>query len=183
VLREILARTTQIENLRELFGALGYEALWEPVPVQAWLGEAAWRNESAGSIASAPRMSPSPRSRFFRHHRSLARSRSRSGWQEKSESSMSPGPMGAWTGAISLRRSRPHHAAHRLAPAPQLWGNSPAPCWWSESRGWWKPSSSKEKRHVRILLLRRGFSRPLVPPSRFLLIAKSCNGPPTLLPL
>jgi hypothetical protein len=41
VLREILARTTQIENLRELFGALGYEALWEPVPVQAWLGEAA----------------------------------------------------------------------------------------------------------------------------------------------
>ncbi len=39
MLREILARTTQIESLRELFGALGYEAAWEPVPVRAWLGE------------------------------------------------------------------------------------------------------------------------------------------------
>jgi Eco57I restriction-modification methylase len=41
VLRQILARTTQIESLRELFGALGYEAAWEPVPVGAWLGETA----------------------------------------------------------------------------------------------------------------------------------------------
>ena len=39
MLREILARTTQIEGLRELFGALGYETVWEPVPVRAWLGE------------------------------------------------------------------------------------------------------------------------------------------------
>ena len=39
MLRDILARTTQIEGLRELFGALGYEAAWEPVPVRAWLGE------------------------------------------------------------------------------------------------------------------------------------------------
>ncbi|HEY3221328.1 MAG TPA: N-6 DNA methylase [Gemmatimonadales bacterium] len=39
MLRDILARTTQIERLRELFGALGYEAVWDPVPVQAWLGE------------------------------------------------------------------------------------------------------------------------------------------------
>ena len=38
MLRDILARTTQIENLRELFAALGYEPVWEPVPVQAWLG-------------------------------------------------------------------------------------------------------------------------------------------------
>ena len=41
MLRDILARTTQIESLRELFGALGYEPIWELVPVQAWLGEAA----------------------------------------------------------------------------------------------------------------------------------------------
>ncbi len=40
MLREILARTTQIENLRELFTALGYEPVWELVPVEAWLGEA-----------------------------------------------------------------------------------------------------------------------------------------------
>ena len=39
MLRDILARTTQIESLRELFGALGYETVWEPVPVRAWLGE------------------------------------------------------------------------------------------------------------------------------------------------
>ena len=41
MLRDVLARTTQIESLRELFGALGYEAVWEPVPVRAWLGETA----------------------------------------------------------------------------------------------------------------------------------------------
>jgi len=41
VLREILARTTRIESLRELFSALGYESVWEPVPVRAWLGETA----------------------------------------------------------------------------------------------------------------------------------------------
>ncbi len=39
MLRDILARSTGIESLRELFAALGYEAAWEPVPVQAWLGE------------------------------------------------------------------------------------------------------------------------------------------------
>ena len=39
MLRDILARATQIESLRELFGALGYETAWEPVPVRAWLGE------------------------------------------------------------------------------------------------------------------------------------------------
>ena len=39
LLRDILARTTEIEGLRELFAALGYDAVWEPVPVEAWLGE------------------------------------------------------------------------------------------------------------------------------------------------
>jgi hypothetical protein len=39
VLRDILARTTQIESVRELFGALGYEAAWEVVPPGSWLGE------------------------------------------------------------------------------------------------------------------------------------------------
>jgi len=39
VLRDILARATQIEGLHELFAALGYDPVWEPVPVEAWLGE------------------------------------------------------------------------------------------------------------------------------------------------
>ena len=39
MLRDILARTTQIEHVRELFAALGYQAVWEPVPVDAWLGQ------------------------------------------------------------------------------------------------------------------------------------------------
>ena len=41
MLRDILARTTQIESLRELFGALGYESVWEAVPSGPWLGESA----------------------------------------------------------------------------------------------------------------------------------------------
>jgi hypothetical protein len=41
VLRDILARATQIESLRDLFAALGYEPVWESVPVEAWLGETA----------------------------------------------------------------------------------------------------------------------------------------------
>ena len=39
MLRDILTRTTQIDQLGALFAALGYEAVWEPVPVRAWLGE------------------------------------------------------------------------------------------------------------------------------------------------
>lgn len=41
MLRDILARTTQIESVRELFGALGYDATWEAVPAGPWLGERA----------------------------------------------------------------------------------------------------------------------------------------------
>src|SRR5581483_6586486 len=41
VLRERLARTEQIEDLRHLFGALGYRAAWEPVAPEPWLGPAA----------------------------------------------------------------------------------------------------------------------------------------------
>jgi hypothetical protein len=43
VLREILARTEQISDLRDLFGALGYDAAWETVPPGPWLGEEAAR--------------------------------------------------------------------------------------------------------------------------------------------
>ena len=39
MLRDILARTERIEDLRELFVALGYEAAWEVVPSGPWLGE------------------------------------------------------------------------------------------------------------------------------------------------
>jgi len=40
VLRDILARIEQIEDLRHLFGALGFKPAWESVPPGAWLGEA-----------------------------------------------------------------------------------------------------------------------------------------------
>ncbi len=39
MLRDIVARITQLESLRELFCALGYEAAWEAVPPGPWLGE------------------------------------------------------------------------------------------------------------------------------------------------
>ena len=40
VLRELLARTERIDDLRHLFGALGFQAAWEHVPPGPWLGEA-----------------------------------------------------------------------------------------------------------------------------------------------
>ena len=46
VLREILARTEQIEDLRDLFGALGFKPVWEAVPPGPWLGVA--QAEAAG---------------------------------------------------------------------------------------------------------------------------------------
>jgi hypothetical protein len=139
VLRDILARTTQIESLRELFGALGYEAFWEPVPVQAWLGEAAGVARVAlvarhgafrifaleatspedAARAAARRLSagasargttPSPSSRFFHRPYWRTRLRSRSGWPGKSESNRLPAPMATWTGVINWR-----HSQHRLA--------------------------------------------------------------------
>lgn len=39
VLRELLARTERIDDLRDLFGALGYKAARETVPPGPWLGE------------------------------------------------------------------------------------------------------------------------------------------------
>ena len=39
VLRELLARTERIDDLRDLFGALGFTAAWETVPPGPWLGE------------------------------------------------------------------------------------------------------------------------------------------------
>jgi len=41
VLRELLARTEQIDDLRDLFRVLGYDAEWETVPPGPWLGEEA----------------------------------------------------------------------------------------------------------------------------------------------
>jgi N-6 DNA Methylase len=46
VLRELLTRTEQIDDLRHLFGALGFQAAWEPVPPGPWLGLA--QAEAAG---------------------------------------------------------------------------------------------------------------------------------------
>jgi len=51
VLRDILARTRQIEDLRDLFRVLGYELAWENVPAAAWLGEAA--SHAAGITRAA----------------------------------------------------------------------------------------------------------------------------------
>jgi hypothetical protein len=51
VLRDILARTEQIDDLRALFCALGYEAAWEDVPPGPWLGEAA--TQGAGVTRAA----------------------------------------------------------------------------------------------------------------------------------
>ena len=39
MLRDILARTTQIEDVRDLFVALGYASAWENLPPASWLGE------------------------------------------------------------------------------------------------------------------------------------------------
>jgi hypothetical protein len=50
VLRDILARTEQIEDLRELFAALDYEQAWEVVPPGPWLGEDA---AVAGGVSRA----------------------------------------------------------------------------------------------------------------------------------
>ena len=51
MLRDILARTTRIEDLRELFGALGYAAAWENVPPEPWLGEEAARTAGVTRVA------------------------------------------------------------------------------------------------------------------------------------
>ena len=51
MLRDILARITKIEDIRELFATLGYSAAWEAVPPEPWLGEAAAR--SAGVTRAA----------------------------------------------------------------------------------------------------------------------------------
>src|SRR6185436_6140222 len=50
VLRELLARTEQIDDLRDLFRVLGYDAAWEDVPPGPWLGEEAAR---AGGVSRA----------------------------------------------------------------------------------------------------------------------------------
>ncbi|HEV8264820.1 MAG TPA: hypothetical protein VGQ06_07700 [Gemmatimonadales bacterium] len=51
MLRELLARTEQISDLRDLFRALGYDAAWEAVPPGPWLGEEAARG--AGVVRAA----------------------------------------------------------------------------------------------------------------------------------
>ena len=40
VLRELVTRTEQIDDLRDLFGALGFKPAWETVPPGPWLGAA-----------------------------------------------------------------------------------------------------------------------------------------------
>ena len=51
VLRQLLARTEQISDLRELFRVLGYHAAWETVPPGPWLGPV--HADAAGVRAAA----------------------------------------------------------------------------------------------------------------------------------
>jgi len=51
VLRELLTRTEQIDDLRHLFGALGFTAAWETVPPGPWLGPT--HVEAAGVVRAA----------------------------------------------------------------------------------------------------------------------------------
>lgn len=54
VLRELLTRTEQISDLRDLFRVLGYQTAWEPVPPGPWLGQdkaAAAGVEQAAQVA------------------------------------------------------------------------------------------------------------------------------------
>lgn len=53
MLRDILARTTRLESLRELFSALEYETLFEAIPPAPWLGASA---VAEGGIARAALM-------------------------------------------------------------------------------------------------------------------------------
>jgi hypothetical protein len=52
VLRELLARTEQISDLGALFSALGYTAVWEPVPPAPWLGERAERGVQMAALVA-----------------------------------------------------------------------------------------------------------------------------------
>jgi hypothetical protein len=51
VLRELLTRTEQISDLRDLFRVLGYQSAWETVPPGPWLGSA--EVDTAGVTAAA----------------------------------------------------------------------------------------------------------------------------------
>jgi hypothetical protein len=55
VLRELLARTEQIDDLRDLFRVLGYDAAWETVPPGPWLGEEAARRAGVTRAALVAR--------------------------------------------------------------------------------------------------------------------------------
>ena len=55
VLREVLARTEQIDDLRDLFRVLGYDAAWEIVPPGPWLGEEAARTAGVTHAALVAR--------------------------------------------------------------------------------------------------------------------------------
>ena len=55
MLRDILARTTTLESLRELFSALDYELRFELVPPGAWLGESVARDAGVTRAALVAR--------------------------------------------------------------------------------------------------------------------------------
>src|SRR3989442_1356551 len=60
VLRSLLARTEQIDDLREVIRVLGYDAAWEPVPPGPWLAPAA-ASSPAGPCPGSPPPPPPAR--------------------------------------------------------------------------------------------------------------------------
>ena len=68
MLRDILARTTTLESLRELFSALDYELRFEVVPPGPWLGESVVADAGVTRAALLARHGPFrvfAASRFF----------------------------------------------------------------------------------------------------------------------
>ncbi|MGH7529296.1 MAG: hypothetical protein ACREMN_02850, partial [Gemmatimonadales bacterium] len=55
MLRDVLARTEQIDDLRDVFRVLGYEAAWEAVPPGPWLGAEAVAAAGVSRVALVAR--------------------------------------------------------------------------------------------------------------------------------
>src|SRR5581483_3208396 len=122
VLRERLARTEQIEDLRHLFGALGYRAAWEPVAPEPWLGPAA-------AATGAARAALVARHEAFRVFALDARDAESAAWSARSASRH-----GGWCArggaprAAGPRFASPRCRSSARAPARSKPSSGSAPC-------------------------------------------------------
>ena len=129
MLRDILARTTALESLAELFGALRYQIVWEPVPVAAWLGDEHGIDRAAlvarhGAFRVFGLESPEPESAARRAARRLS-SRGERGLAcalggEPRRLALASGPVGLRMATIALRHPAGSAVAalERLTPGP-----------------------------------------------------------------